>query len=61
MGNRALPRNAIPHEGFAIILEELDELKAEVFKQHGERTKEKMRNEALQVAAMALRFMVDCT
>ena len=47
------------HEGYAIILEELDELKDEVFKQHPQRTKERLRAEARQVAAMALRFMVD--
>jgi hypothetical protein len=50
-----------PHEGYAIILEELDELKEEVFKQHHRRTKARMQAEARQVAAMALRFMVDLT
>jgi hypothetical protein len=49
------------HEGYAVILEELDELKDEVFKQHPQRTKERLRAEARQVAAMALRFMVDVT
>jgi hypothetical protein len=49
------------HEGYAVILEELDELKDEVFKQHPQRTKERLRAEAKQVAAMALRFMVDVT
>lgn len=49
-----------PHEGFAIILEELDELKAEVWKRPELRDQEKLRAEAKQVAAMALRFMVDC-
>jgi hypothetical protein len=49
------------HEGYAVILEELDELKDEVFKQHDQRTKERLRAEAKQVATMALRFMVDIT
>lgn len=43
------------HEGYAVILEELDELWHEV--KHG--TPERARDEAVQVAAMALRFLVD--
>jgi len=48
-----------PHEGLAIILEEYEELKAEVFKQHHVRDTEAMAKEATQVAAMALRFLMD--
>ena len=55
------PKFASPHEGLAIIEEELLELREEIFKQHDIRTIEKMRKEAKQVAAMALRFMVDLT
>ncbi len=55
-----------PHEGYAVILEELDELWAEVkinpkdidiknFR------RDRMEEEAIQVAAMALRFLNDCT
>jgi len=43
------------HEGYAVILEELDELWHEV--KHG--TPDRAREEAAQVAAMALRFLVD--
>lgn len=50
-----------PHEGFAIILEELDELWEEVKQQHDVRSSKDMRSEAKQVAAMALRFMIDLT
>jgi glutamyl-tRNA reductase len=50
-----------PHEGYAIIEEELDELWEEVKKQHHVRDNAEMRKEACQVAAMALRFMIDLT
>lgn len=46
-----------PHEGYAVILEELDELWDEIKAQCPSR--ERMRAEALQVAAMAARFVVD--
>lgn len=46
-----------PHEGYAVILEELDELWDEVKRQ--QINWPDLRKEALQVAAMALRFVVD--
>lgn len=49
------------HEGYAIILEELDELWDEVKPKPSLRDKEKLRAEAKQVAAMAIRFMIDLT
>ena len=45
------------HEGYAVILEELDELWDEI---KGEQRKPQLELEAKQVAAMALRFWVDC-
>lgn len=48
------------HEGFAVILEEVDELKAEVWKSPSNRDMMAMRREAIQIAAMAMRFMHDC-
>jgi hypothetical protein len=47
------------HEGFAVLLEEVDELKAHVWTNQKRRDLELMRKEALQVAAMALRFAID--
>jgi hypothetical protein len=47
------------HEGYAVILEELDELKAHVWTKDCNRDIMAMRREALQVAAMAVRFIRD--
>ncbi len=47
---------ASAHEGYAVILEELDELWWEV--KHGD-DREAMAREAIQVAAMAIRFVAD--
>lgn len=47
------------HEGYAVILEELDELWDEVKKRN--KNVQAMREEALQVAAMAVRFVMDLT
>jgi hypothetical protein len=48
---------ASAHEGYAVLLEELDELKAEVWKR--ERDYGAVAKEACQVAAMAIRLIVD--
>lgn len=44
-----------PHEAYGIILEELDEMWDEIKANDNE----KAREEAIQVAAMAIRFLVD--
>lgn len=50
------------HEGYAVLLEEMDELWAEVKKKQGASGRpEAIRKEAIQVAAMALRLIIDCT
>ena len=46
------------HEGYAVILEELDELWSEI-KNYPFPSRESMKKEASHVAAMALRFMTD--
>ena len=48
------------HEGFCVLLEEVTELQAEVFKGGSQpRSMANMRTEAVQVGAMALRFLTD--
>jgi hypothetical protein len=46
-----------PHEGYAVILEELDELWAEIKRQAPDRAR--MKKEAIHVAAMGARFVLD--
>ena len=48
---------ASAHEGYAILLEELDELWDEI--KLKDRDKARMRAEAIQVGAMAIRFIKD--
>jgi hypothetical protein len=47
------------HEGYAVIKEELDELWGEIKKKPTDRSLRLMREECVQVGAMALRFLVD--
>jgi len=48
------------HEGYAVILEELDEFKEEVWKRSAKRNKANMLKELIQIAAMAQRVAEDC-
>jgi hypothetical protein len=53
---------ASAHEGYAVILEELDELFDEVRGINGKEEphlRRRLRKEAIQVAAMAVRFLLD--
>jgi hypothetical protein len=47
------------HEGYAVILEELDELWDEIKLKQSARNPPAIRQEALQVAAMAIRMIYD--
>lgn len=49
-------RQSGAHEGYAVLKEEVDELWDEVKGKHPDR-RERMRAEAIQVAAMAIRFV----
>lgn len=53
------PRMRSHHEGYAIVLEELDELWDEIKQKPLYRNQELMRKEAIQLAAMAVRFVLD--
>jgi len=51
---------ASAHEGLGYLLEEIRELETEVFTRESKRNRNRMRKEAIQVAAMALRFALEC-
>jgi|ERR1019366_114883 hypothetical protein len=47
------------HEAYAVLLEEVEEFKAEVFKRANDRDPYAMRDELVQVAAMAMRAILN--
>ena len=53
------PKMNSAHEGYAVLLEEVDELKAHVWTNQKNRDYSAMRKEAIQVAAMALALVVE--
>lgn len=50
---------ASAHEGYAVLKEEVDELWDVIKRKPDSTRKDEMRAEAIQVAAMALRFLID--
>ena len=55
----AWPRFNSGHEGYGIIAEELRELEEIVFQKQKDRDLDKLRREAIQLAAMAIRFAAE--
>ncbi len=51
------PRFNSPHEGYAVLLEEVNELWDAIKDKNASR--DAVRDEAIQVAAMAIRFIID--
>lgn len=47
------------HEGFGLIMEELDELREHIFMKQKNRDLQAMRHEAIQLAAMSIRLIHD--
>lgn len=56
---RKFPTQASAHEGFAIIAEEMDELKAIVWQKQSERDYAALRKETIQLGAMVLAFLLE--
>lgn len=56
---RKFPTQASAHEGFAIIAEEMDELKAIVWQKQSERDYAALRKETVQLGAMVLAFLLE--
>jgi hypothetical protein len=48
------------HEAYAVILEEIDELWENVKMKQENRIPENIRKELIQIAAMAIRTLIDC-
>lgn len=55
------PQLHSPHEGLAVIEDQFEDLKKQVFLPRYKRNPTEMQKEAIQVAAMAIRFIIDCT
>lgn len=47
------------HEGYAVLLEEVDELWDEIKKKRSDRNIDDIHNEAIQIAAMAIALILD--
>lgn len=54
------PKFASPHEGYAILQEEVDELWDAIKGRKRQGNGDHLKDEAIQVAAMAYRFLRDC-
>lgn len=57
--SQAYPPMNSPHEGYSVLFEEVDELWEHVRVKQGKRNVVGMREEAVQIMAMAARFVYD--
>ena len=60
LANSYFPLFNSSHEGYAVIKEELDELWDEIKNNKSPESKTRQKNEAVQVAAMAIKFLISC-
>ena len=58
--NKKFPLFNSSHEGWAVIKEEMDELWDEVKNNKDPMSKTKQKKEAIQVAAMGIKFLMSC-
>ena len=58
--NKKFPPFNSPHEGYAVILEEMDELWDEIKNNKHPMSSTKQKHEAIQVAAMGIKFLMNC-
>ncbi len=58
--NKKFPLFNSAHEGYAVIKEELDELWDEIKNDKHPMSKSNQKDEAVQVAAMAIKFLMSC-
>lgn len=61
LANNKFPLFNSPHEGYAVIKEELDELWHEIKNDKHPMSKSNQKDEAIQVAAMAIKFLISCS
>jgi hypothetical protein len=58
--NSKFPLFNSSHEGYAVLKEEVDELWDEIKDNKNPMTVVRQRDEAIQVAAMAIKFLISC-
>ena len=58
--NEKFPAFSSSHEGYAVILEEMDELWDEIKNNKDPMSSMKQKKEAIQVGAMAVKFLMSC-
>ena len=60
LANSKFPKFNSSHEGYAVILEEMEELWHEIKNNKHPDSKNNQKKEAIQVAAMSIKFLCSC-